>query len=87
MCSTSSGFVIAEKDLEIRGPGEFFGYRQHGLPQLVLADPVKHAEVAVIAGEEARKLIEKDPDLSSEENRIFCEIIKNKYMNLDNITI
>ena len=87
LCSTNDGFIIAEKDLEIRGPGEFFGYRQHGLPQLVLADPVKHAELAEKAGEEVKRLLEKDPGLSSEENRRFGEIIRNRFMNLDNLVI
>ena len=45
LCSTSDGFVIAEKDLELRGPGEIFGSRQHGLPQLKLADPARHLRV------------------------------------------
>ena len=87
LCSTNDGFVIAEKDLEIRGPGEFFGYRQHGLPQLVLADPVKHAEVAEKAGEEAKKLLKEDPTLSKPANKAFSENIKKRYMNLDNLTI
>ena len=64
MCSTSDGFVIAEKDLEIRGPGEFFGFRQHGLPQLRMADPLKHREVADRAREDVRKLLEEDPRLA-----------------------
>ena len=87
LCDTNNGFIIAEKDLEIRGPGEFFGYRQHGLPQLVIADPVRHAEVAEKAGVQAKKLLDEDPSLSREENRSFCEIIKKRYMNLDNLTI
>jgi len=87
LCETSDGFVIAEKDLEIRGPGEFFGYRQHGLPQLTLADPIKHAKIAEDAGKEAKQLLEKDPDLSMPENIKFGEMIKNKYMQLDNLTI
>jgi ATP-dependent DNA helicase RecG len=87
LCSTNDGFVIAEKDLEIRGPGEFFGYRQHGLPQLVLADPVKHAEVAEKVGEEAKKLLKEDPTLSKPVNKAFSENIKKRYMNLDNLTI
>ena len=38
MCSTNNGFVIADQDLKMRGPGDFFGERQHGLPQLSIAD-------------------------------------------------
>ncbi|MBR0131052.1 MAG: ATP-dependent DNA helicase RecG, partial [Firmicutes bacterium] len=61
LCSTNDGFVIADKDLEMRGPGEMLGYRQHGLPQLVLADLSKHIKVAQKAGEDAQQLIEADP--------------------------
>lgn len=87
LCSTGDGFLIAEKDLEIRGPGEFFGYRQHGLPQLVLADPVKHAKIAEKAGEDARKLLASDPTLSLPENAVLKDKIKKKYLQVDNITI
>ena len=38
MCATNDGFVIADEDLKMRGPGDFFGERQHGLPQLAIAD-------------------------------------------------
>ena len=38
MCSTNNGFVIADEDLKMRGPGDFFGHRQHGLPQMSIAD-------------------------------------------------
>lgn len=87
LCSTNDGFIIAEKDLEIRGPGEFFGFRQHGLPQLVLADPVKHSQIAQAAGKEALRLLHEDPLLESEENKLFQKIIKKRYMQLDNLTI
>ena len=87
LCKTQDGFLISEKDLEIRGPGEFFGFRQHGLPQLVLADPVKHAELAEVAAKELDIIFKDDPDLSKDENRRFNEIIKKKYILLDNLTI
>ena len=45
LCTTNDGFEIAEKDLELRGPGEIFGTRQHGLPNLILSDIVKHQDV------------------------------------------
>ena len=87
MCSTSSGFVIAEKDLELRGPGEFFGYRQHGLPQLTLADPVKHKAVAEQALRDVRKMLESDPLLEKEENSAFRKNLQNKYMQSDGLTL
>ena len=45
MCSTEDGFVIAEEDLKLRGPGEIFGTRQHGLPELNITDLVKNADM------------------------------------------
>lgn len=67
MVSTSDGFVIAEKDLELRGPGEFFGVRQHGIPDLKLADLIRHIKILNIAREEAKSILEKDPKLLTEE--------------------
>lgn len=87
LCSTSDGFVIAEKDLEIRGPGEFFGFRQHGLPQLVFTDPVKHEKIAKKANEAALALLNEDPLLSKPENKDFYDIIKKKYIKVDNLTL
>ncbi len=79
MCESSDGFFISEKDLEIRGPGELFGYRQHGLPQMQLADPVRHASVAELAGRLADELIDGDPCLMKAENRDFGDKIKSKF--------
>lgn len=68
MRSTNDGFVIAEKDLELRGPGEFFGLRQHGVPELKLADLVKHIKILAEVRKEANLILEEDEFLSKEEN-------------------
>ncbi len=68
LCSTTDGFEIAERDLEMRGPGELFGYRQHGIPQLKLADPARHIKIAARAGEDAAEVLSADPSLSLPEN-------------------
>lgn len=60
---TNDGFVVAEKDLEIRGPGEFLGYRQSGLPDLLLTDLVKDAKILEQARHAAIDIIKSDPDL------------------------
>lgn len=78
-CSTNDGFVIAEKDLELRGSGEWFGVRQHGLPELVLADPVKHYAVFVESRADAMDLLRIDPSLSLAENRSFAEALQRKF--------
>lgn len=65
MCATSNGFEIAEVDLEIRGPGEFFGTKQHGGWRLKLANIVYDANWLTIARKEAFKLLDTDPTLSS----------------------
>ncbi len=79
MCSTNSGFEIAEEDLRLRGPGEVFGTRQHGLPQLEISDLVKHADVLEKAAQAAKKVVEKDPNLEKEENQKLKERVKKLY--------
>ena len=53
MTQTNDGFVIAEKDLQIRGPGEFLGTRQSGLPDLIISDIVRDAKILEMARNEA----------------------------------
>lgn len=71
MEASSDGFFIAEEDLKLRGPGEIFGMRQHGMPDLNIADLAKHIKVMEHAKVEARKVIEKDPYLINEENQVL----------------
>ena len=71
MESSSDGFYIAEEDLKLRGPGEIFGTRQHGIPDLKITDMVKHIKVLNHAREEAKKILKKDPMLENEENSIL----------------
>ena len=65
MEETSDGFEIAEADLRLRGPGEIFGTRQHGLPEMHISDLVRHADVLEKAKNAARKITEADPALSA----------------------
>ncbi|HEX6988549.1 MAG TPA: ATP-dependent DNA helicase RecG [Bacillota bacterium] len=65
---TQDGFEIAEQDLRLRGPGEIFGTRQHGLPDLRVADPFRDLKLLELARREARRLIETDPGLRRPEH-------------------
>lgn len=65
--STTDGFVISEKDLELRGPGEFFGTRQHGLPELKVANLFTDMDILKLAQMEAMKIIEEDPKLEKKK--------------------
>ena len=64
MCSTSDGFVIANEDLKLRGPGEFFGNRQHGLPSFKIADIIRDIDILKTAQHEAEDIIKRDNTLS-----------------------
>ncbi|MGM0400380.1 MAG: ATP-dependent DNA helicase RecG [Chloroflexota bacterium] len=70
MEETNDGFVLAEKDLEMRGPGDFFGSRQHGLPPLKVA---RLSDTATLerARQEAKRLFQEDPDLGGEAYRLL----------------
>ncbi len=63
MVKTSDGFRVAEEDLDIRGPGEFFGTRQSGMPDLRVANIVRDAELLYAARKEALDMLERDPEL------------------------
>ena len=68
MVSSNDGFVIAEEDLKLRGPGEIFGTRQHGIPELNISDLVKHVNILEDVKDVAADIIKEDPSLSKEEN-------------------
>ena len=79
MVSTSDGFVIAEEDLKLRGPGEIFGTRQHGIPELGVADLVKNVDVLNKVRGIAEDIIDKDPKLGEPENLELKERIKHMF--------
>ena len=78
MQSSSDGFKIAEKDLEIRGPGEFLGSRQSGLPSFKIAHIIRDAKLLSLAKKAAFDLVSKDPQLKAPEHKK----IKNKFKEL-----
>lgn len=67
MCRTNDGFEIAEADLKLRGPGEIFGTRQHGLPELHISDLVRHGDVLEKAKDAAKEIFDEDPKLESKK--------------------
>lgn len=69
LCETNDGFKIAEKDLQLRGPGSFFGDRQHGLPLFNIADLIKDIDWVNKCKEAAEKILKRDPTLTSKENK------------------
>ncbi len=71
MCRTMDGFKIADEDLKLRGPGDFIGNRQHGLPELHIADLIADLDTLRSAGKQAAELINADPRLERQDNRAF----------------
>ena len=83
MLKTQDGFKIAEEDLEIRGPGEFFGTKQHGLPELKIANIIRDKEMLEIAKLEAFDLIRRDRFLRLPENRLIRDNLLSKFSKED----
>ena len=80
MCETNDGFVISEKDLELRGSGDFFGTMQHGLPEFKIANLFEDVNILKLVQSVAIKILLDDPKLENKENRLLRELIKDKFM-------
>ncbi len=78
---STDGFYISEKDLELRGPGEFFGTRQHGIPDLKIANLFRDMEILKLAQLEARNILKNDPFLEKSENSLLRKEIKLKFID------
>ncbi|HYE69719.1 MAG TPA: ATP-dependent DNA helicase RecG [Anaerovoracaceae bacterium] len=87
MKSTNDGFLIAEKDLELRGPGEFFGMRQHGVPELKLADLVKHIKILNTVREESERILKEDDSLEGKEYVKLKQKIDKMFKNTESLNI
>jgi len=79
MEKTTDGFKIAEEDLAIRGPGEFFGIRQSGLPDLRVAHLIRDTPILVEARKEAFRLVEDDPELSKPGHRGLKDLFSKRW--------
>jgi ATP-dependent DNA helicase RecG len=76
MLENSDGFVIAEEDLRLRGPGQITGIEQSGYFQLGIADPVRDIDELVRARADAFSILESDPDLLLQDNRVIAEVFE-----------
>lgn len=79
---STDGFRISEKDLEIRGPGEFFGTRQHGLPELKIANLFTDIKILKIVQKEALEIMKTDPNLEIQEHQNLKTKIKSMFKDL-----
>ena len=85
LASTTDGFRIAEEDLKQRGPGDFFGSRQHGLPQMKLANLSGDMRLLRQAQQAAQDLLQEDPTLSKPENRPVWDRIRQLFSHTPDI--
>ena len=79
LCSTSDGFAVAQYDLETRGPGDFFGSRQHGLPTLQIADLMNDTRTLHAAQSEAAALLAEDPLLERLEHALLARQVEQMF--------
>jgi len=76
MCASSDGFFISQEDLKLRGPGDFFGVRQHGLPGMKIANLFTDAQLLKLAQDAAKYITETDPDLKRPEHEVVSKQIQ-----------
>lgn len=81
MKDNSDGFKIADEDLKQRGPGDFFGNRQHGLPDLKIADMLADTEMLALCRQAADEILEKDCNLDLPENKALANAISDMFRN------
>ena len=79
MCRTTDGFEIAKKDLEMRGPGDFFGSRQHGLPDMRIANLMTDTRILYEAQKTAKELVDNEVVISTEERHLLAQEMKRLF--------
>jgi ATP-dependent DNA helicase RecG len=79
MTQISDGFRIAEEDLRLRGPGEFFGTAQHGLPELKIADLIRDIDLLRLAQRDAFALVKDDPQLKADQHQVLRDVLKKQF--------
>lgn len=77
--STNDGFVISEKDLELRGSGEFFGTKQHGIPEFKIANLFEDINLLKLVQGIVIQILDKDPKLEKEDNKIIKKLVDEKF--------
>jgi ATP-dependent DNA helicase RecG len=87
MAKYSDGFRIAEEDLKIRGPGEFFGQRQHGLSELRIANPLRQMRLLKLAREEAVRLLDEDPHLEMRPHTELKEKLLQRFPEYEKLML
>jgi ATP-dependent DNA helicase RecG len=87
MEETTNGFEIAETDLEIRGPGDFFGTRQTGMPALKVASLVEDKAILETARNDAKKILETDPELNLPQHLPIKKIFNEEYSSKINLSL
>lgn len=87
MVRYKDGFRIAEEDLRIRGPGDFFGGRQHGLTELKIANPLTQMQLLKKAREEALRIVFSDPCLSSRQNTLLREKLLRRFPEYESLIL
>ncbi|MBU3958892.1 MAG: DNA helicase RecG, partial [Candidatus Omnitrophica bacterium] len=87
MLKYNDGFAIAEEDLKIRGPGEFFGARQHGLNELRIGNPLTQTQLLKKAKEEAVKTIHLDPKLETRQNALLKEKLLQRFPEYEELIL
>ena len=81
MIKYQDGFSIAEEDLAIRGPGEFLGTRQSGIPELRVASLIRDVRLLEKARQEAMEILQRDPDLSLPDHQLLRQALYRKWQD------
>ncbi len=84
LASTNDGFKISEKDLAIRGPGDFFGNRQHGLPKFKIADMSQDMDILKLARKSAKDIYEQDKELKLPEHKVIKDLVSKLFEDFGN---
>lgn len=78
LCQSNDGFALAEEDLKLRGPGDFFGVKQHGLPEFKIVNLYEDQDLITQTSKAAETLLNLDPNLERLENRKLLPYIKRR---------